>query len=184
MRRSFPRQMTQDDLTKLVGERPPKVRKPLTDLQAFGVVMSFFVGLATFGLAAFVLLAWLAWESHEFGPKDLRYLVFIRGTLIERVGTIDAQPGTVIYRGQGRDGNAPGYARASYTSPVAASALLTRFAERCKAVGLQVKVNDKPSSDGSRSMTCARQAGDEFALGVSVGAATPTEVAMGEDIED
>ena len=179
MRRSFPRQMTQDDLTKLVGERPPKVRKPLTDLQAFGIVMSFFVGLATFGLAAFVLLAWLAWESHEFGPKDLRYLVFIRGTLIERVGTIDAQPG-----GQGRDGNAPGYARASYTSPVAAGALLTRFAERCKAVGLQVKVNDKPSSDGSRSMTCSRQAGDEFALGVSVGAATPTEVAMGEDIED
>jgi hypothetical protein len=33
-------------------------------------------------------------------------------------------------------------------------------------------------------MTCARQTGDEFALGVSVGAASPTEVAMGEDIED
>jgi hypothetical protein len=33
-------------------------------------------------------------------------------------------------------------------------------------------------------MTCARQAGDKFALGVSAGAASPAEVAMGEDIED
>jgi hypothetical protein len=62
--------------------------------------------------------------------------------------------------------------------------LLTRIAERCKAVGLLVKVNEQPSSDGSRGMTCSRKAGDEFALGVSVAATTPTEVMMGEDIED
>jgi hypothetical protein len=184
MRRIFPRQMTHDDLTRLIGERPPKVGKPLTDLQAFGVVMSLFVALATVGLAAFAVLAWLGWESHEFGPRDPRYLVFVRGTLIERVGTIDAAPGSVIYGGQGRDGNAPAYARARYTSPVAANALLARFAERCRAVGLQAKVDEQPASDGSRSITCGREAGDAFALGISVGATAPTEVLMDEDIED
>lgn len=184
MRRIFRRQMTQDDLTKLVGERPRKVRKPLTDLQAFGVVMSVFVSLAAVGVAAFALLAWLAWESHEFGPKDLRYLVFIRGSLTERVGAIGAERGTVIYGGQGRDGNAPGYARARFTSAVEADALLARFADRCKVVRLQVRRGEQPSSDGNRWITCGRQADDEFALGISVRAGTPTEVWMGEDLED
>jgi hypothetical protein len=43
------------------------------------------------------------------------YLLFIRGTLIERVGIIDARPGTLIHGGQGRDGNAPGCAHARPT---------------------------------------------------------------------
>jgi hypothetical protein len=184
MRRMFLRQMTQDDLTKLVGDRPRKAKEPLTDLRAFGVLMSFFVGLAVVGFATFVLLAWLAWESHAFGPRDLRYLVFIRGTLIERVGIVHAEPGTVRYGGQGRDGDAPGHARAHYTSPVAANVLLTRFAERCRAIGLQVKLSEQPSPDGSRPMTCSRQTGDEFALAISVRTATPTEVLMSEEIED
>ena len=177
--------MTHDDLTKLIGERPRKPKKPLTDLQAFGVVMSIIVGLAVTGLGAFVFLAWIAWGDHEFGPRDLRYLFFIRGTLTERVGTIDAAPGSVIYRGQGRDGTASGYVRASYTSPVEAGALLGRVAERCKAVGLpHVKQNEQASSDGGRTLVCGRGADDEYALGITVSGTNPTEVVMGEDIED
>lgn len=185
MRRIFLRQrVTQDDLTKLFGERKPKARKPLTDLKAFGAVMSFFVGLAAAGFAAFALLAWLAWESHEFGPKDLRYLLFVRGTLIERVGIIDAQPGTLMYGGQGRDGTAPGYARARYTSSVEAGALLARFIERCKALGLYVKLGDQTSPDGTRSTSCGREAKDDFHVGITVREGRPTEVTMGEDFND
>jgi hypothetical protein len=185
MRRIFLRQMTHDDLTKLVGERPPKVKKPLTDLQAFGVVMSIVVGLAATGLGAFAFLAWIAWGDHTFGPRDLRYLFFIRGTLTERVGVIDAEPGSLSYRGQGRDGTASGYIRASYTSAVDGNMLLARFAERCKAVGLKhVEVSAQPLPDGGRAMTCGRSADDEYSLGIRVGATTPTEVVMAEDVED
>jgi hypothetical protein len=185
MRRIFLRQMTHDDLTKLIGERRPKVKKPLTDLRAFGVVISILVGVAAVGVCAFALLAWLAWDNHEFGPRDLRYLVFIRGTLTERVGAIDAEPGTVSYRGQGRDGTASGYIRASYTSAVDGTALLARFAERCKAVGLpHVKLNEQPSADGGRTLVCGRNADDEYVLGVTVNPTKPTEVVMAEDIED
>jgi hypothetical protein len=184
MRRIFLRQMTHDDLNKLVGERPRKAKKPLTDLQAFGVVMSIFVGLAAAGLGAFVLLAWIAWGDHEFGPRDLRYLAFIRGTLAERVGPIDADQSTVRYRGQGRDGTASGYIRISYTSPADGNALLARFADRCKAVGLRAQVDEQPMSDGRRGMTCGRTADDEFNLGIAVTMTKPAEVVMSEDIED
>ncbi len=185
MRRIFLRQRTtQDDLAKLFGERKPNARKPLTDLRAFGAVMSFFVCLAAAGFAAFALLAWLAWESHEFGPRDLRYLLFVRGTLIERVGIIDARPGTLVYGGQGRDGTAPGYARARYTSSIEASALLARLIDRCKALGLQVKVSDQTSPDGSRSANCGRAANDDFHVGITVREGPPTEVSMGEDLDD
>lgn len=184
MRRIFLRQMTHDDLTKLVGERPPKVREPLTDLQAFGVVMSIFVGLATAGLCTFALLAWIAWGDHEFGPRDLRYLFFIRGTLAERVGSIDADQGTVRYRGQGRDGTASGYIRISYTSPSDGNALLARFADRCKALGLTVQMDQQPMSDGRRAMTCGRSADDEYNLGIALSMTKPAEVVMSEDIED
>jgi hypothetical protein len=184
MRRIFLRQMTHDDLNKMVGERPPKVKKPLTDLQAFGVVMSIVVGLAATGLGAFVFLAWIAWGDHEFGPRDLRYLFFIRGTLTERVGTIDAAPGSIGYRGTGRDGTASGFVRTSYTSPAEGNALLARFAERCKVVGLpHVKLHD-PLSDGGRTLVCGRTADDEYALGITVSGKNPTEVVMAEDIED
>lgn len=122
MRRIFFRQRTtQGDLTKVFGARKPKAKKPLTDLQAFGVVMSLFVGLAAAGFAAFALLAWLAWESHAFAPRDPRYLLFVRGTLIERVG-IDAQPGTLVYAGQVRDSIARGYTRARRASSIEAGA--------------------------------------------------------------
>lgn len=185
MRRIFLRQMTHDDLTKLVGKRSPKVKKPLSDLQAFGVVISIFVGLAAALLCMAALIAWLAWSDHTFGPRDLRYLVFIRGTLTERVGAIDAEPGTLSYRGTGRDGTASGYIRASYTSAVDATTLLTRFAERCRAVGLQhVKLNERVSSDGTRTLVCGRSADDEYALGINVSATMPTEVVLAEDIED
>jgi hypothetical protein len=184
MRRIFLRQMTHDDLNKLVGERPWKVKKPLTDLQAFGVVMSIFVGLAAAGLGTFVFLAWIAWSDHEFGPRDLRYLFFIRGTLAERVGPIDADQSTVRYRGQGRDGTASGYIRISYTSPVDGNALLSRFADRCRAVGLQVKMSEQPMSDGRRGMSCGRNAADEYDLGIALTLTKPAEVVMSEDIED
>ena len=184
MRRIFLRQMTHDDLTKLIGERPRKVKKPLTDLQAFGVVMSIFVGLAVAGLCTFVFLAWIAWGDHTFGPRDLRYLFFIRGTLTEHVGTIDADPDTLSYRGQGRDGTASGYIRASYTSPVEGTALLARFAARCKAVGLLVKASEQPLSDGRRAISCGRNADDEYDLGIAVSMTKPAEVVMAEDIED
>jgi hypothetical protein len=177
--------MTQDDLTKLIGERLRKPKKPLTDLQAFGVVMSIIVGLAATGLGAFAFLAWIAWGDHQFGPRDLRYLFFIRGTLTEQVGIIDAEPGSLSYRGQGRDGTASGYIRASYTSVVDGNVLLARFAERCKAVGLKhVELNAQPLPDGERAMSCGRSADDEYSLGIRVSATKPTEVLMAEDIED
>lgn len=184
MRRMYLRQMTHDDLSKLIGERRPKRKKPLTDLQAFGVIMSVFVGLAVLGLASFVFVAWLAWDDHTFAPNDLRYWAFIRGTLTERVGAIDAEPGTLIYRGRGRDGTAPGFIAAQYKSPVDAGALLERFAQRCRAVGLHAKVNKTPSSDGSRKLSCGRTAGAEYALYVSVEGAAPAAVFMSEEIED
>lgn len=184
MRRIFLRQMTHDDLNKLLGDRPRKIRKPLSDLQAFGVVMSVFVGLAAAGMCMVALIAWLAWSDHEFGPRDIRYLVFIRGTLAERVGPIDADPDTVRYRGQGRDGTASGYIRVSYRSSVDGAALLARFADRCKAVRLQVKMSEQPMSDGRRGMTCGRTADDEYDLGIAVSMTSPAEVVMSEDIED
>ena len=118
-------------------------------------------------------------------PRDLRYLFFIRGTLTERVGVIEAEPGSLSYRGQGRDGTASGYIRANYTSSLDGNVLLARFAERCKAVGLKhVEVSQQPSADGSRTMNCGRSAEDEFGLGITVSATKPAEVVMAEDIED
>jgi hypothetical protein len=185
MRRIFIRQKsTQDDLTKLFGERLPKSGKPLTDLRAFGVVVSIFVGLAATGVAAFLVVAWLAWESHTFGPKDLRYLVFVRGSLMERVGIIAAQPGTLIYRGQGRDGNAPGYVRAEYASPLEASALFARFVERCRLLGLQVKQRAQVSTEGERAASCGRRDDDDYHVHMSVLPGSPTKVFLGEDIDD
>jgi hypothetical protein len=166
------------------GEHKLKIRKPLTGLKAFGLVASVFVGVAASGLAAFLVLAWLAWESHRFGPRDLRYLVFVRGTLIERVGTIDAQPGTVMYAGQGRDGNAPGYARAHYTSQVAADVLFARLLERCRSLGLQVREKGPASAEGERSASCGREADDDYHVHFSVRPGGPTEVFMGGDIDD
>jgi hypothetical protein len=185
MRRFFIRERTtQDGLTKLFGARKPKVRRPLTDLQASGVVLSVFVGLAAAGVAAFVLLAWLAWESHEFGDRDLRYLVFVRGTLLERVGVIDAQPGTVVYGGQGRDGTASGLTSARYTSSVEGQVVLMHFADRCKAVGLRVTVREPEAGETFRIATCGRTANDEFPVGINVRGANPTEVVMIEYIDD
>jgi hypothetical protein len=185
MRRFFMRERTtQDGLKKLFGERKPKVRRPLTDLQALAVVLSFFVGLAAAGFAAFALLAWLAWESHEFGGRDLRYLVFVRGTLLERVGVIDAQPGTVVYGGQGRDGTASGRASARYTSSVEGQIVLTHFVERCKALGLHVTVREPEAGETFRIATCGRTANDEFPVGINVSGANPSEVVMAEDIDD
>ncbi|MDQ8726236.1 hypothetical protein [Bradyrhizobium sp. LHD-71] len=185
MRRIFVRQRTtQQDLVRLFGERKPKARKPLTDLQAFGVIMSFFVCLSAIGFATFAVLAWLAWERHEFGPNDLRYLVFVRGSLVERIGAIDAEPGTLVYEGQGRDGTAPGFVHAHYTSRVEANALLTRIAERCRSLGLQVKVQDRTSSDGTRYASCGRTPNDEFDVGIGVRAGSLTEVTMGQDVDD
>lgn len=184
MRRIFIRQRTTQVVARLFGERKPAAKKPLTDLQAFGVVMSVFVGLAAAGFAAFALLAWLAWERHEFGPKDLRYLLFVRGTLVERIGAVDARPGTLTYVGRGRDGTAPGYVHARYASSVEADALLARIVDRCRALGLQVKLQERTSSDGTRYASCGRTADDEFDVGIGVRAGSPTEVTMGQDIDD
>lgn len=184
MRRIFARQTTQQDLTKLFGERKPKARRPLSDLRAFGVFLSFVVGLAAAGLAVFVVLAWLAWDRHEFGPKDLRYLLFVRGSLIERIGILHAQPGTLTYVGQGRDGDAPGFVRAQYTAKVDADVLMARFLERCKALGLHGQAVGQTSSDGTRYASCGRWVGDDFEVGLGVSAAHPTGVTMAEDIDD
>lgn len=185
MRRTFLRRRPKsDEFTALFGEHPPKTRKPLSDLRAFGMVVSLFVGLATVGLAAFVAVAWLAWTSHSFGPRDLRYLVFVRGTLIERVGAIDAQPGTLMYTGQGRDGNAPGYARAHYTSQVAADVLYAHLIARCRTLGLQVKEKLRVLSGGEFAASCGRETDDEYHVHFSVRAGHPTEVLMGADIND
>ena len=104
--------------------------------------------------------------------------------MLLQFGVISPAPGSIAYRGTGRDGTASGFVRASYTSPVEGNALLARFAERCKTVGLpHVKLHD-PSSDGGRTLVCGRTADDEYALGVTVSGANPTQVVMGEDIED
>lgn len=184
MRRILRQRANQDDVVKLFGDRKPKARKPLTDLQAFGVVMSLFVALGAVGVAAFAVLAWLAWDEHEFGENDPRYLVFVRGTLIERIGVIDAQPGTVVYRGQSRDGNAPPFLRARYTSSIGASELFERFAARCRELSLQVRPREQPSSDGARLLSCGVEGKDDFHAHISVRAARPTEVLMGEEFED
>lgn len=185
MRRIFIRERTtQDGLTALFGARKPNTRKPLSDLQAFGIVLSFFVGLAALGFAALALLTWLAWNSHEFGPRDLRYLLFVRGSLIERVGVIDAQPGTLVYGGQGRDGNAPGFVRAQYISPVEGKLLLIRFAERCRALGLHANVREPKPPEDVRSASCGRTADDDFPVYIRVSGGKATEVGMSEDLED
>lgn len=152
--------------------------------KVLGEVLAVFAGLAAIGLAGFLAVAWLAWKSHTFGPRDLRYLVFVRGTLIERVGAVDAQPGTLMYSGQGRDGNAPGYARARYTSLVSADVLYARLLERCRMLGLQIRERTPASSPGELSASCGRKADDEYHVHFSVRPSRPTEVLMGEDIDD
>jgi hypothetical protein len=166
------------------GEYKPKIRQPLTNLQAFGVVVSLFAGVAGLGFTVFLALAWFAWETHRFGQRDLRYLVFVRGTLIERVGIIDAQPGTLRYIGQGRDGNAPGYLRAHYTSQADAEALFGRLLERCRSLKLTVREGDPAASEGERSASCGREAANDYHVHFSVRSGRPTEVFMGEDIDD
>ena len=165
-------------------ERAPKAGKPMTALKAFGAIVSLFAGLAVLGFAAFVALAWLAWSSHSFGPRDLRYLVFVRGTLVERVGAIDAQAGTLVYSGHGRDGNAPGYVRAHYTSLAAADVLYARLLERCRSLGLQIREKRQAAAQGELSASCGREADDEYHVHFSVRQSRPTEVVMGEDIND
>lgn len=185
MRRTLSQQRPKpDQLAGHTGEHVPNVMKPRTALKAFGVVVSLFAGLAAIGLAGFLAVAWLAWTSHSFGPRDLRYLVFVRGTLIERVGAIDAQQGTLMYTGQGRDGNAPGYARAHYTSLAAADVVYAHLLERCRLLGLQVREKARALSEGELSASCGRVADDEYHVHFSVRSGRPTEVLMGEEIDD
>jgi hypothetical protein len=185
MRRSFMGQQPEpDERGARSGDLAPKNKKPLSTLKAFGVVVSVFAGLAAIGLAGFLAVAWLAWSSHSFSPRDLRYLVFVRGTLIERVGAIDAQPGTLMYTGQGRDGNAPGYARARYTSLAPADVVYAHLIERCRLLGLQIREKAREASEGESSASCGRGADDEYHVHFSVRSGRPTEVLMGADIDD
>lgn len=185
MRRSFFHERPKgEELIGPSGKQAARVRKPQPALKAFGVVASVFAVLAATGLAGFWAITWLAWTSHSFTPRDLRYLVFVRGTLIERVGAVDATPGTLIYSGQGRDGNAPGYTRARYVSGIPADLLYARLLERCRSLGLQIREKDQSPSEGRRSASCGREADDEYHVHFSVRAGHPTEVLMGEDIDD
>jgi hypothetical protein len=185
--REFMRGIRSGETTEAGSERKREPKKPLTGLQAFGIIVACFVCLIAAAVAVLALLTWLAWNSHQFGPRDLRYLLFVRGTLIERVGIIDARPDTLVYGGQGRDGNAPGYARADYISPVEANALLARFVERCGALGLHAQVREHRAGETVRSASCGRGAADEFPVHMSVdldGPAEATRVGMMQETDD
>jgi hypothetical protein len=169
------------------GERGAKTKKPLTDLQAFGIIMLCFAGLATAGVAVLALGAWLAWNSHDFSPRDLRYLLFVRGTLLERIGVIDAEAATLRYGGQGRDGNAPGYTRANYKSKLEPVPLLTRFATRCEALGLRATWQEHRPGESFRTVSCGRLPDDDFPVHMSVDLDRPdglTRVGMIQDSDD
>ena len=86
--------------------------------------------------------------------------------------------------GQGRDGNAPGYARAHYTSLAAADVLYARLLERCRSLGLKVNEKAHRSSPGELSASCGREVDDEYNVHFHVRKGQPTEVLMGEEIND
>jgi hypothetical protein len=104
--------------------------------------------------------------------------------VIERVGAVDAQHGTLMYSGQGRDGSAPGYTRAHYTSLAAADVVFAHLLERCRLLGLQTTEKAKTASEGELSASCGRAADDDYHVHFSVRSGRPTEVSMAEDIDD
>lgn len=128
--------------------------------------MRFLLSLAiAIGAALFVALVipfaliatafWAAEGSWDFEGRGFKYWMFVQGTRLERLGTIEPV-GTLKYTIRLGEGNFPGWNIAVYESAAAPEKIIATYAERCTQMKFRIVENkSEQKSDSIRAeITC------------------------------
>lgn len=115
---------------------------------ALAVVLT---GMVAVPFAVIATAFWAADGSWNFEGRGFKYWMFVQGSRLERLGTIEPAD-TVKYSISIQEGNFPGWSIATYESDAQPEKIISHYGERCRAMKFKI-IEDK--SDPRRAeMTC------------------------------
>lgn len=111
------------------------VRLPLLLVASIGGAILAIVAVPFLVIA---LGFWAADGAWEFEGTGLRHWLFVRGTRLERLGTIGAVEGPIRYSISLQEGTFPGWSIAIYNTRAEPSAVAQAYAQLCRDEGLKI----------------------------------------------
>jgi hypothetical protein len=128
------------------------MRALLSIIIVLAVVLTVMVAIP------FALLAtafWAADGSWDFEGRGFKYWMFVQGTRLERLGTVEPTSALKYSISLG-EGNFPGWNIVSYESAALPEKIISFYGERCTKLNLRIienKSEQKPNSTRAE-MTC------------------------------
>jgi hypothetical protein len=108
----------------------------------------------------YLLIAGLFWAADgdwRFESTDrFRYWLFVKGSRLERLGFVEPVAGPASYSIGLQEGTFHGWSNLGYRSTAWPAAVMSAYAERCRAMGLKITTHDAAGREGDASPTEAR----------------------------
>jgi hypothetical protein len=124
------------------------LRSLLSIIIALAVVLTIIVAIP-FALIATAF--WAADGSWDFEGRGFKYWMFVQGSRLERLGTIEPR-GAVKYSISLQEGNFPGWNIATYESAALPDKIIAAYGERCRE--MKLKIIESKRDPRRSEMTC------------------------------
>jgi len=117
------------------------------------------VAILTSPVTLLSLAFWAASDSWEFAGGGFRHWVFVKGSIVDRLGSVASDGAPIRYIVRLEEGTDPGEIAAVYDSDAQPVAVVQAYAERCLALGLPIE-REFVSPDGAEAkLGCESNAG-------------------------
>ncbi len=117
------------------------------------------VAILTSPVALVSLAFWAASHTWEFAGGGIRHWVFVRGSIVDRLGSVALDGAPIRYIVRLEEGTDPGEIAAIYDSGALPVAVVKAYAERCVSLGLPIE-REFVSPDGAQAkLGCESNAG-------------------------
>jgi hypothetical protein len=127
-------------------------------LRLFFVIVTVVTIMIVVPFALIATAFWAAEGSWDFEGRGIRYWMFVQGSRLERLGTVEQTTDAVKYSIRFGEGNFPGWNIASYESAALPEQVIAIYGERCLQMKLKIienKSGKNPSTGALRAeMTC------------------------------
>ncbi len=137
-------------------------RTQIADAKARAVRTRIRIGWALLALIVVVVLAapwlllalafWSADGSWDFEGPGVRHFLFVRGSHLARLGTVEPTREPVRYSVRLPEGTFPGWRIAIFDSTAEPTTIARRYAERCEQLGFKVTQMTLPEAAAARAV--------------------------------
>jgi hypothetical protein len=126
-----------------VGNRSGMLFAWMRSLVVVAVLLAIIVGVP---YAFLWTLFWIASDSWDFeGSSALKHWLLVKGSRIDRLGLVAPTTRPARYSVRFQEGTFPGWRVVGYESSVLPPAIISTYAERCRAMGLRITRNETAS---------------------------------------